>query len=73
VELEREDARATLALQGKLDLETAPQFGELVGANQRAHRGGRRLIVVKGHDTPIDSVLHMAAVDETIETTTESP
>jgi anti-anti-sigma factor len=102
VEVQREDARATVALEGELDLETAPQFrerlaeaedgartvvidlrgvtfmdscgiGELVGANQRAHRAGRRLIVVKGQDTPIDAVLHMAAVDTTIETTTESP
>jgi anti-anti-sigma factor len=48
-------------------------IGELVGANQRAHRDGRRLVVVKGQDTPIDTVLHMAAVDKTIETTTESP
>ena len=44
-----------------------------MGANQRAHRDGRRLILVKGQDTPIDAVLHMAAVDKTIETTTESP
>jgi anti-anti-sigma factor len=92
VEVEREDARATLLLQGELDLETAPQFrgrmaeaehgadtvvvdlrgvtfmdscgiGELVGANQRAHRDGRRLILVKSEDTPIDTVLHVAAVD----------
>jgi anti-anti-sigma factor len=102
VDVQREDARATLALVGELDLETAPQFrerlaeaehgagtvvvdlrgvtfmdscgiGELVGANQRAHRDGRRLIVVKGEDTPIDTMLHMAAVDKTFETTTESP
>jgi anti-anti-sigma factor len=102
VDVERDDARATLLLQGELDLETAPQFrerlaeaereadtvvvdlrrvtfmdscgiGELVGANQRAHRDGRRLVVIKGRDTPIDTVLHMAAVDKTIETTTESP
>jgi anti-anti-sigma factor len=102
VDVERGDARATLLLQGELDLETAPQFrerlaeaehgaetvvvdlrgvtfmdscgiGELVGANQRAHRDGRRLIVVKGQETPVDTMLHMAAVDETIETRTESP
>jgi hypothetical protein len=41
-------------------------IGELVGANQRAHRDGRRLILVKSEDTPIDTVLHVAAVDQTI-------
>jgi anti-sigma B factor antagonist len=35
-------------------------IGELVGAHQRTHRDGRRLVVVKGQDTPIDQILHMA-------------
>jgi anti-anti-sigma factor len=102
VEVERANARVSLALHGELDLETAPQFreclaeaeagaetvvidlravtfmdscgiGELVGAQQRAHRQGQRLVVVKGEGTPIDQVLHIAALDKTLETTTHVP
>jgi RND superfamily putative drug exporter len=43
-------------------------IGELVGAQQRAHREGRRLVVVKGEGTPIDEVLNMAALDTSLET-----
>jgi RND superfamily putative drug exporter len=43
-------------------------IGELVGAQQRAHRAGRRLVVVKGEGTPIDEVLNMAALDTSLET-----
>jgi anti-anti-sigma regulatory factor len=46
-------------------------IGELVGAHQRTHREGRRLVVVKGQDTPIDQILHMAQLDETLETTAD--
>jgi RND superfamily putative drug exporter len=102
VDVARSDRRATLSLQGELDLETAPQFrerlaeaeagaetvvvdlravtfmdscgiGELVGAQQRAHRQGQRLVVVKGEGTAIDQVLHIAALDKTLETTTDVP
>jgi anti-anti-sigma factor len=102
VEVERANARVSLALHGELDLETAPQFrerlaeaeagaetvvidlravtfmdscgiGELVGAQQRAHRQGQRLVVVKGEGTPIEQVLHVAALDKTLETTTHVP
>jgi anti-anti-sigma factor len=48
-------------------------IGELVGAQQRAHREGRRLVLVKGEDTPIDQMLHVAALDKTLETTTDVP
>jgi hypothetical protein len=34
-----------------------------VGAQQRAHREGRRLVVVKGEGTPIDEVLNVAGLD----------
>jgi anti-anti-sigma factor len=100
VDVDRSDRRATLSLQGELDLETAPQFrerlaeaeagaetvvidlrdvtfidscgiGELVGAQQHAHREGRRLVVVKGEGTEIDEMLHMAALDTTLETTAD--
>jgi anti-anti-sigma factor len=46
-------------------------IGELVGAHQRAHREGRRLVVVKGDDTPIDQILNMAKLDQTLETTAD--
>ncbi|HMI68474.1 MAG TPA: anti-sigma factor antagonist [Solirubrobacteraceae bacterium] len=100
VDVDRSDRRATLSLQGELDLETAPQFrerlaeaeagaetvvidlrdvtfidscgiGELVGAQQHAHREGRRLVVVKGEGTEIDEMLHMAALDTALETTAD--
>jgi anti-anti-sigma factor len=101
VHVERAVGRVALALEGELDLETAPRFrerladaepgaetvvvdlrrvrfidscgiGELVGAQQRAHREGRRLVVVKGEGTEIDQVLHIAALDKTLETTTDT-
>jgi anti-anti-sigma factor len=101
VDVERANAHVSLALQGELDLETAPQFrerltdaetgadtvvidlrrvtfldscgiGELVGAQQRAHREGRRLVVVKGEGSQIDEVLHVAALDKALETTTDA-
>jgi anti-anti-sigma factor len=100
VDVDRSDRRATVSLQGELDLETAPRFrerlaeaetgtetvvvdlrevtfvdscgiGELVGAQQRAHREGRRLVVVKGEGTPIDEVLHIAALDKALDTTAD--
>jgi RND superfamily putative drug exporter len=46
-------------------------IGELVGANQRAHRDGRRIVIVRGRDTPIDQVLHMAALDKHFETASD--
>ena len=48
-------------------------IGELVGAQQRAQRDGRRLVVVKREGTEIDQVLHIAALDKTLETTTDVP
>jgi anti-anti-sigma factor len=48
-------------------------IGELVGAQQRAHRDGRRLVIVKAAGTQIDDVLHMTALDAEFETTTEAP
>ena len=47
-------------------------IGELVGAQQRAHHEGRRLVVVKGEGTEIDQVLHIAALDKALETTTDT-
>jgi anti-anti-sigma factor len=46
-------------------------IGELVGAQQRAHREGRRLVVVKSEGTQIDEVLHIAALDKALETTSD--
>jgi hypothetical protein len=54
VDVARQDARVSLALHDSCGI------GELVGAHQRTHRDGRRLVVVKGQDTPIDQILHMA-------------
>jgi RND superfamily putative drug exporter len=100
VDVQREDARVSLALGGELDIETAPQFrerlaeaeqdaktivvdlrdvtfmdscgiGELAGAQQRAHRDGRRLVVIRDHGTPIDQVLHVSTLDQTLETTAD--
>jgi RND superfamily putative drug exporter len=100
VELTRQDARSEVALQGELDLETAPQFrerlaeaeeradtivvdlrgvtfidscgvGELVGAQQRSHRKGRRLVLLKREGSAIDEVLNLAALDKTVQTTVE--
>jgi len=99
VEVERANGRVSLALQGELDLETAPRFrerlaeaepgaetvvidlrgvtfidscgiGELVGAQQRAHREGRELVVVRSDGSPIDDVLHVTALDKALDTTT---
>jgi anti-anti-sigma factor len=100
VDVARANAHVSLALQGELDIETAPQFrehltdaeqsadtvvvdlrdvtfldscgiGELVGAQQRAHREGRRLVVVRGEGTPIDQVLRVAELDEALEVTAD--
>jgi RND superfamily putative drug exporter len=100
VDVQREDARVSLALGGELDIETAPQFrerladaeqdaktivvdlrgvtfmdscgiGELAGAQQRAHRDGRRLVVIRDHGTPIDQVLHVSELHHTLETTAD--
>jgi RND superfamily putative drug exporter len=99
VEVERANGRVSLALQGELDLETAPRFrerlaeaepgaetvvidlrgvtfidscgiGELVGAQQRAHREGRELVVVRSDGSLIDDVLHVTALDSALDTTT---
>jgi anti-sigma B factor antagonist len=45
-------------------------LGELVGAHQRAHREGRRIVVVLDEDTPLDRVLHLTGLDKRIETST---
>jgi anti-anti-sigma factor len=45
-------------------------LGELVGAHQRAHRAGRRLVVVLDEDTPLDRVVHVTGLDKWIETST---
>jgi anti-anti-sigma factor len=47
-------------------------IGELVGAQQRAHRGGRRLVVVTSEGTQLDEVLHIAALDRALETTSDA-
>jgi RND superfamily putative drug exporter len=43
-------------------------IGELVAAQQRARRGQRRLVVVRGGDSAIAEVLRMTAVDPSLET-----
>jgi RND superfamily putative drug exporter len=42
-------------------------IGELLGAHQRARRAGRRLVVVRGEDSPVAEVLHLSALDRKIE------
>jgi anti-anti-sigma factor len=98
VEIERANGRVSLALEGELDLETAPRFrerlaeaepgaetvvidlrgvtfidscglGELSGAHQRAHREGRRLVVVRDRDTPLDRALNVTHLDRWLEMT----
>jgi anti-anti-sigma factor len=46
-------------------------IGELVGAQQRAHRDGRRLVVVRREGTPIHQVLRVAELDEALEVTAD--
>ena len=47
--------------------------GELTGAHQRAHRAGRRLVVVRDRDTPLDRVLNVTGLDKWLETTEDPP
>jgi anti-anti-sigma factor len=42
-------------------------IGEILGAHQRARRAGRRLVVVRGEDSPVAEVLHLSALDKKIE------
>jgi anti-anti-sigma factor len=44
-------------------------LGELSGAHQRAHREGRRLVVVRDRDTPLDRVLNVTHLDRWLEMT----
>jgi anti-anti-sigma factor len=46
-------------------------IGELAGAQQRAHRDGRRLVVIRDHGTPIDQVLHVSELHHMLETTAD--
>jgi anti-anti-sigma factor len=48
-------------------------IGELLGAQQRARREGRRLVVVRSEGTQIADVLHVSAMDEVLETTSTPP
>jgi RND superfamily putative drug exporter len=44
-------------------------LGELSGAHQRAHREGRRLVVVRDRDTPLDRALNVTHLDRWLEMT----
>jgi hypothetical protein len=46
-------------------------IGELVGAQNRARRARRRLVIVRGDDTPVAAILHMTEIDRGLETTSD--
>jgi anti-anti-sigma regulatory factor len=48
-------------------------LGELSGAHQRAHREGRRLVVVRDPGTRLDQVLNVTHLDRWLEMTEEPP
>jgi RND superfamily putative drug exporter len=71
---EVEDDAATLVvdLRGVRFIDSTG-IGELLGAQQRARREGRRLVVVRAEGTQIADVLHVSAIDDRIETTATPP
>jgi anti-anti-sigma factor len=58
-------SRLVVDLRGVTFLDSSG-IGELVRAHQRAHEAGRRLVVVRGPQTPIAQVLHDTRVDQVL-------
>jgi anti-anti-sigma factor len=68
VEAEAEAGTATLVVDLRdVTLLDSTGIGELVRAQQRARRAGRRLVVVRGRGTPIAQVLTATAMDRVLE------
>ncbi len=68
VEAEADAGTATLVVDlREVTLLDSTGIGELVRAQQRARRAGRRLVVVRGRGTPIAQVLAATAMDRVLE------
>ena len=68
VEAEADAGTATLVVDlREVTLLDSTGIGELVRAQQRARRAGRRLVVVRGRGTPIAQVLTATAMDRVLE------
>jgi anti-anti-sigma factor len=67
-EAEREATTVVVDLRSVTFIDSSG-VGELLGAHQRARREHRRLVVVRGDDTPVAQVLHMSALDRKLEVT----
>ena len=67
-EAEADAGTATLVVDLRdVTLLDSTGIGELVRAQQRARRAGRRLVVVRGRGTPIAQVLSATAMDRVLE------
>ena len=73
-EAEAEQAAETLVvdLRGVTFIDSCG-LGELSGAHQRAHRAGRRLVVVRDRNAPRDRVLNVIGLDRWLDTTEDPP
>jgi anti-anti-sigma factor len=65
---ERQGTTVVVDLRGVTFIDSSG-VGELLGAHQRARREHRRLVIVRGDDTPVAQVLHISALDQRIEVT----
>jgi anti-anti-sigma factor len=68
VEAEAETMVLDLRQLGFLD---SSGIGELVGAQNRARRARRRLVIVRDDDTPVAAILQMTEIDRGLETTSD--
>jgi RND superfamily putative drug exporter len=65
VEGDADDARLVVDLRGVTFVDSSG-VGELMRAHERAHDAGRRLVVVRGPQTPIAQVLHDTHADQVL-------
>jgi anti-sigma B factor antagonist len=64
---EREAGTVVLDLREVVFVDSSG-LGELLGAHQRAHRQGRRLVLARRPDSQVAQVLDISGLDTTIET-----